>query len=49
MRVVLKIKAIETRIRATELRSWLSWSAVYVFGIALLVLLVFLITGTFGR
>jgi hypothetical protein len=42
MRLLVKIKT-------TELRTWLVWSAMFLAGVAVLCLIVFLIAGAFSR
>jgi len=49
MRVTLKIRTPETERQLGQLRCALSWSIAYLFGVALTLLLVFVIMETFGR
>ena len=49
MRVLLKIRTTQTEIRVIQIRQILSWAALYVFGVGLMMALVFLITGAFPR
>jgi hypothetical protein len=49
MRVLLKIRTAEAQCRAIQLRQALSWAMFYLLGAALMMALVFLITGAFPR
>ncbi len=49
MRVMLKISTTEAYRQLAQLRWVLSWGALYLFGGAVTLLLVYAITGAFGR
>ncbi|MGD0296088.1 MAG: hypothetical protein ABSE86_03175 [Bryobacteraceae bacterium] len=49
MKVLLRIKPPQPTSRAFQVRQALSWAALYLFGVGLMMALVFLITGAFPR
>jgi hypothetical protein len=49
MRVLLKIRTAQTEIRVVQIRQVLSWGVFFLLGVALMMALVFLITGAFPR
>ena len=49
MRVLLKMRTAQTEIRVVQIRQVLSWRVFFLFGVALMMALVFLITGAFPR